>query len=72
MPSNTFGVILLFYQCVEHFINLSQLPFQNRKFRDDITKTEFRYYPRSRSSVITQDISFVAVQLVEQASKFNG
>ena len=51
------GVTLLLYQCVQLFIHLSQLPFQGRKFRDDITKTTFRSYPISRSSIITQAIS---------------
>ena len=57
VSSNTVGV-KLFYQCVQRFINLSQLPLQGRKFRDDITKTAFRSYPSSKSSINTQAISF--------------
>jgi hypothetical protein len=47
----------MLYQCLQRFIHLSQLPFQDRKFRDDINKTAFGFYPRSRSSIITQAIS---------------
>jgi len=54
------------------FISLSQLPFKGRKFRDSITKTAFRSYPSSRSSINKQCISFVAVQAVEQTSYGSG
>jgi len=37
----------------------SHLPLQGRKFRDEITKTAFRSYPSSTSSIYTQEISFL-------------
>jgi len=41
------------------FYTFSQLPLQVWKFRDDITKTAFRTYPSSRSSINTQAVSFL-------------
>ena len=60
VSSNTAGERFLLYQCVQLFIHLSQLPFQDRKFRYDITKTAFGFCPSSSSSIITQAISVLS------------